>query len=209
MAGESPAIVASPLLPASVSAAEQLEVLADERFLGLTAEPFAAVVPMREGVRLIHLSNAQDVRSHVRQKKQVLGRPAPFLRQFGDTIPFLPVGAKVITTTADLSAAADHLFEYKARIEASIRNYGQRDFLVQVDQARAYFRGSEFWRLQSLRRLNPDRPGYPVSWLKGEAEKHSDGLRRVQIDEVAVIVAADFEELATFAESSGVETIIR
>jgi hypothetical protein len=207
MVGDSPTTVSE---PQAVEIAHTLpEAEETSAFLGFVAEPWAALVPVAGRTRLVSLSLAPKVRSDIPRKKRVPGKPTPFTTYYGDEIQFLPSNPVQKTSSVDLEVMAEYEPDVTGWIEAGVRRHGQKRFLLQIDRSRAYFRGSEFWRLRSGHDLTPKQDGYPVSWLRSQAERHPDGKLHGLIDETALLLAAQIEELVVFSSASGGWAITR
>jgi hypothetical protein len=203
MVGESPTTGSKGQAVETAHTLPEVEKTSD--FLGFVAEPWATIVPMVGQTRLVSLSQAPQVRSDLPFKKRIPGRPTPFQRDIGDQIPFLPPNPAPKTTPADLDSVNEYRSEAwtKGMIKAGVARQGLKKFLQQVDRARAYLRGSGFWRLRSGDDLKPKQEGYLVSWLRQQAEEHPDGKRNGLIDEMALFVAVELEGLIVFPPAPG------
>lgn len=189
MVSEAQAVANPPILP---------EVEETPDFLGLLAEPWAAVVPTLAHTRLVALSLAPTTPSDIPRKKRIPGSPLPFKTNMGRDVPFLPLRSVDRVSPGDVATAAKALPQ--CPIATAVDCFGMDSFLLQIERARDYLRGPDYWK---LRPLKGSGGGYLASWLSHQAEGPFGRDFRGCVSEAAFVVAAQLDGLLLLVYPGG------
>jgi hypothetical protein len=92
-----------------------------------------------------------------------------------------------------LDALAKAHPEYE--VEKAKQRLGEKDFLLQVERARDFFRGPKYLNLKPGRDLRPRMGGYRAAWLKRQAQVDRRGSFRGWVCEAALVVAAHLDAI--------------